>query len=41
MQPVKESSEIIRKALDRLEALQDELLEAYARWDELDSRTKR
>jgi len=37
----KESGETIRQTLARLEALQDELLEAYARWDELDSRTKR
>jgi ABC transport system ATP-binding/permease protein len=37
----KEPGEMIRQTLARLEALQNELLEAYARWDELDSRTKR
>jgi ABC transport system ATP-binding/permease protein len=37
----KEPSETIKQTLARLEALQNELLEAYARWDELDSRTKR
>ena len=37
----KESGETIKQTLARLEALQDELIEAYARWDELDSRTKR
>ncbi|HEY7447576.1 MAG TPA: ATP-binding cassette domain-containing protein [Vicinamibacterales bacterium] len=37
----KEPGETIRQTLARLEALQNELLEAYARWDELDSRTKR
>ena len=36
----KESGEMIRQTLARLEALQNELLEAYARWDELDSRSK-
>jgi ATP-binding cassette subfamily F protein uup len=34
----KESAEAIGQALARLEELHDELLEAYARWDELDSR---
>jgi ATP-binding cassette subfamily F protein uup len=37
----KESGETIRQTLARLEALQHELLQAYARWDELDSRTQR
>ena len=36
----KEPGEMIRQTLARLEALQNELLEAYARWDELDSRSK-
>jgi ATP-binding cassette subfamily F protein uup len=37
----KESGETIKQALARLEAVQHALLEAYARWDELDSRTKK
>jgi ATP-binding cassette subfamily F protein uup len=37
----KESAETIRQTLARLEALQGEVLDAYARWNELDSRTKR
>ena len=37
----KESGETIRQTLARLEALQGEVLDAYARWNELDSRTKR
>jgi ATP-binding cassette subfamily F protein uup len=34
----KEAPEAIRRALARLEGLQLELVSAYARWDELDSR---
>jgi len=34
----KEGAEAIRRTLARLEALQREILDAYARWDELDSR---
>jgi ABC transport system ATP-binding/permease protein len=34
----KEPPEAIKATLGRLEALQQELLDAYARWDELDSR---
>jgi ATP-binding cassette subfamily F protein uup len=37
----KEPPEAIRSALGRLEALQRELLEAYARWDAFDSRRER
>ena len=37
----KESGETIRQTLARLDALQGEVLDAYARWNELDSRTKR
>jgi ATP-binding cassette subfamily F protein uup len=37
----KEPGESIRQTLARLEAVQNELLEAYTRWDELDSRSKR
>jgi ATP-binding cassette subfamily F protein uup len=37
----KESAETIRQTLARLDALQGEVLDAYARWNELDSRTKR
>jgi ABC transport system ATP-binding/permease protein len=36
----KETAENIRQTMTRLEELQKELLEAYALWDELDSRTK-
>ena len=36
----KESAETIHRTLARLEALQQALLDAYARWDELDSRSK-
>ncbi len=36
----KEMAEIIRQLMTRLEELQRELLDAYALWDELDSRTK-
>ncbi len=36
----RETAETIRQHLTRLEALEKELLEAYALWDELDSRTK-
>jgi len=35
----KESAETIHQTLARLETLQQELLDAYARWDELDSRS--
>jgi len=35
----KESAEKIHQTLARLETLQQELLDAYARWDELDSRS--
>ena len=34
----KQSSETITRTLARLEELKDSLLQAYARWDELDSR---
>ena len=37
----KEPGETIRQTLARLDALQGEVLDAYARWNELDSRTKR
>jgi ATP-binding cassette subfamily F protein uup len=37
----KQSAETINQTLARLEALQNELLEAYARWDELDELAKR
>jgi ATP-binding cassette subfamily F protein uup len=37
----KESGETIRRTLARLDALQGKVLDAYARWNELDSRTKR
>lgn len=37
----KEPGETIRQTLARLDALQGEVLDAYARWSELDSRTKR
>ena len=36
----KETAETIRKTLARLDELQQALLDAYARWDELDSRSK-
>jgi ABC transport system ATP-binding/permease protein len=36
----KEPAEAIRESLARLDALQQELLEAYARWDELESRAR-
>jgi len=36
----KESGEAIRQTLARLESLPAELLQVYARWDELDSRTR-
>ena len=36
----KESAESIHTTLARLEELQEALLDAYARWDELDSRSK-
>ena len=35
----KEPAEAIASALDRLRVLDDEIIEAYARWSELDSRT--
>ena len=35
----KETAETIHQTLARLEALQQALLDAYARWDELDSRS--
>ena len=37
----KESAEAIHQTLARLDTLQQELLDAYARWDELESRAKR
>jgi len=37
----KESGDTIEQTLARLDAVQHALLEAYARWDELDSRTKK
>ncbi len=36
----RESAENIKQTLARIEELQNELLEAYARWDEFDSRTE-
>ncbi len=36
----KEAAGTIRQLLARLEELEKELLDAYALWDELDSRTK-
>jgi ATP-binding cassette subfamily F protein uup len=36
----KETAEVIHQTLARLAALEQELLDAYARWDELDSRTR-
>ncbi|MSO46196.1 MAG: ATP-binding cassette domain-containing protein, partial [Acidobacteria bacterium] len=36
----KESADTIHKTLARLEEIQEALLDAYARWDELDSRSK-
>jgi ABC transport system ATP-binding/permease protein len=36
----KEGGEAIRQAMARLEAVQQELIDAYARWDELDSRAR-
>jgi ATP-binding cassette subfamily F protein uup len=33
----KEGAETIRTALSRIEAINEQLLNAYARWDELDS----
>jgi ATP-binding cassette subfamily F protein uup len=36
----KESAENIGRVMTRLEELQNELLEAYALWDDLDSRTR-
>ncbi|HXD16523.1 MAG TPA: ATP-binding cassette domain-containing protein [Vicinamibacterales bacterium] len=36
----KESADAIRQALDRVERIHDELLEAMARWDELESRPR-
>jgi len=36
----KESGESIASALDRLGALDREILEAYARWSELDARAR-
>jgi ATP-binding cassette subfamily F protein uup len=36
----KESAEAIHQTLARLDTLQQELLDAYARWDELESRAK-
>jgi ATP-binding cassette subfamily F protein uup len=35
----RESAEIIRQTLARQESLHELLLQAYARWDELDSRS--
>jgi ABC transport system ATP-binding/permease protein len=37
----KEPGDSISRTMARLEAIEQELLEAYARWDELDSRTRR
>jgi ATP-binding cassette subfamily F protein uup len=37
----KETAEVIHRTLGRLAALEQELLDAYARWDELDSNTRR
>ena len=36
----KESAEAITRALKRVDELKESLLQAYARWDELDSRGK-
>jgi ABC transport system ATP-binding/permease protein len=36
----KESGEVIKSALDRLSALEKEVLEAYARWNELEERCR-
>jgi ATP-binding cassette subfamily F protein uup len=36
----KEPADIIKRTLARVDALRDELLQVYARWSELDSRTK-
>jgi ATP-binding cassette subfamily F protein uup len=36
----KESADDIRQALARREAVHEELLQAYARWDELESRAR-
>ncbi len=36
----KEPADIIKRTLARVEALRDELLQVYARWGDLDSRTK-
>jgi hypothetical protein len=36
----REAAETIRQHLTRLEVLEKELLNAYALWDELDSRTR-
>jgi ATP-binding cassette subfamily F protein uup len=37
----KETAEVIHQTLARLGALEQEILDAYARWDELDSRAGR
>jgi ATP-binding cassette subfamily F protein uup len=37
----KETAEVIHHTLARLGALEQEILDAYARWDELDSRAGR
>ena len=37
----KETAATIHQTLARLDSLQQELLDAYARWDELDSRSQR
>jgi ATP-binding cassette subfamily F protein uup len=37
----RETAEVIHQTLGRLAALEQELLDAYARWDELDSNAKR
>ena len=37
----KESAEAITRTLARIDGLKHSLLQAYARWDELDSRAKR
>ncbi len=37
----KEPAETIARTLARLEAIEQELLDALARWDELDSLSKR
>jgi ATP-binding cassette subfamily F protein uup len=36
----KEAADIIKRTLTRVDTLRDELLQVYARWSELDSRTK-